>query len=256
MNFGPTGTKPFVQMVDGKNGFMTSVLLQHHGDRLRPVAYFSSKLDPAAAGLPQCLKAMASAEKAVMASKEFVGYSDLTLMVPHAVSMILQEQKTSHLSTAPLLETILLPDKIAIRRCATLTNNKDSVSTRNVRADSAAKATSMETFALGAEKDQWKQSRCALTNGVGMSCDGKPCLPRHFFAHYAKTTHGPEGNDLESQEVAGAVKGASDHPYGCERKNHVDLCQPLQKSPIYTPGGGADDVKRFEAHVNKCQSPV
>ncbi|KAI2646109.1 Gag-Pol polyprotein [Labeo rohita] len=67
----PVPTKPFVQMVDEKNGFMTSILLQHHGDRLRPVAYFSSKLDPVAAGLPRCLRAVASAEKAVMASKEF-----------------------------------------------------------------------------------------------------------------------------------------------------------------------------------------
>ncbi|KAI2646134.1 hypothetical protein H4Q32_024589 [Labeo rohita] len=97
--------------------------LAHNGDRLRPVAYFSSKLDPVAAGLPQCLRAVASAEKAVMASKEFVGYSDLTLMVPHAVSMILQEQKTSHLSTARWLRyhTVLLDTpNITVKRCTTL----------------------------------------------------------------------------------------------------------------------------------------
>ncbi len=111
LNLGPpVPTKPFVQMVDEKNGFMTSVLLQNHGDRLRPVAYFSSKLDPVAAGLPHCLWAVAAAEQAVMASREFVCYFDLKLFVPHAVSIILQEQKTSHLLTARWLRyhTILL----------------------------------------------------------------------------------------------------------------------------------------------------
>ncbi|KAI2644651.1 Gag-Pol polyprotein [Labeo rohita] len=103
--------------------WQTSVLLQYHGDRLRPVAYFSSKLDPAAVGLPLCLRAVAAAEQAVIASREFVGYSDLTLMAPHADTMILQEQKTSHLSTARSLRyhTILLDmPNITIKRCTTL----------------------------------------------------------------------------------------------------------------------------------------
>ncbi len=58
-----------------------------------------------------------------MASREFVGYSDLILHVPHAVSMILQEQKTSHLSMARWLRyhTILLDmPNITVRRCITL----------------------------------------------------------------------------------------------------------------------------------------
>ncbi len=102
---------------------MSSVRLQTHGDRLRPVAYFSTKLDAVAAGLPHCLRAVAAAELAVLASGEFVGYSDLTLMVPHAVSMILQEQRTSHLSTARWLRyhTILLDmPNVTVKRCTTL----------------------------------------------------------------------------------------------------------------------------------------
>lgn len=78
---------------------MTSVLLQEHGGKMRPVAYFSAKLDPVAAMPPRCLWAVAAAEKAVFASHDIVGYTDLTLLVPHAVSLLLLEQKTSHLST-------------------------------------------------------------------------------------------------------------------------------------------------------------
>ncbi len=65
----PAIERPFTQMVDEKHGFMTSVLLQTHGDRLRPVAYFSTKLDAVAAGLPHCLRAVAAAELAVLASR-------------------------------------------------------------------------------------------------------------------------------------------------------------------------------------------
>lgn len=40
------------RQVEEWGGCMTSVLLQKHGDRLKPVVYFSSKLDAIAAGLP------------------------------------------------------------------------------------------------------------------------------------------------------------------------------------------------------------
>lgn len=90
---------PFVQTVDERNGCMTSVQLQDHGYRLRPVAYFSSKLNPVAAGMPKCSKAVAAEENAMMASQEVIGYADVTLRVSHAVSMILLKQKSLHLST-------------------------------------------------------------------------------------------------------------------------------------------------------------
>lgn len=116
----PDPTRPFVQTVDERDGCMASVLLQTHGDALRPVAYFSAKLDPVAAGLPRCLRAVAAAEKAVLASRDLVGYSDLTLLVPHAVSLILLEQKTSHLSAARWLRynTVLLElPNVQVQRC-------------------------------------------------------------------------------------------------------------------------------------------
>ena len=64
-----------MQAVDEKHGCMTSVFMQEHGGRQRPVAYFSTKLDPVAAGLPGCLCAVAAAEKAVLASRDIVGYT-------------------------------------------------------------------------------------------------------------------------------------------------------------------------------------
>ncbi len=241
----PVIERPFTQMVDEKHGFMSSVLLQTHGDRLRSVAYFSTKLDAVAAGLPHCLRAVAAAELAVLASREFVGYSDLTLMVPHAdfartenvtfinspMAEVSQDfgalwKHRNFLKSdghpilnaslvSELLEAILLPDEVAICKCAAHTNDKSFISTGNARADAAAKAAaaqetkettcalvsvtnpdispclqSMQTFSTGAEKQKWRSSGCSLQGGVWMSVDDIPCLPKHFFQHYAKLTHG------------------------------------------------------------------
>ncbi len=114
-----------------------------------------------------------------------------------------------------LLEAILLPDEVAICKCAAHTNDKSFISTGNARADAAAKAAaaqetkettcalvsvtnpdispclqSMQAFSTGAEKQQWRSSGCSLQRGVWMSVDDIPCLPKHFFQHYAKLTHG------------------------------------------------------------------
>lgn len=112
-----------------------------------------------------------------------------------------------------LLEAILLPDKISICKCAAHTNDKSFISTGNARADMAVDQTedntkstscaqvdinldispclqSMQSFSTGAEKNNWKASGCSLVDGVWRSVVGTPCLPKHFFQHYAKLTHG------------------------------------------------------------------
>ncbi len=55
---------------------------------------------------------------------------------------------------AALLEAILLPDKIAICKCAAHTTNKDFVSTGNARADADAK---------DAAAKQTKHTECTLS---------------------------------------------------------------------------------------------
>lgn len=119
----PDPTKPFIQAVDEREGCMTSVLSQKHDSNLRPVACFSAKLGPVAAGLLKCLRATAAAVKALSASRGLVGYAPLTLLVPHAVSLILAEQKTWHLSAARYLRyhTCLLDmPNVTVKHCNTL----------------------------------------------------------------------------------------------------------------------------------------
>lgn len=73
-----------------------------------------------AAGLPLCLRAIAIAEKAVVASRDNVLYSQLTLFVLYVVSALILEQKTSHLSVVHWLRknAILLEmPNIMVKRC-------------------------------------------------------------------------------------------------------------------------------------------
>lgn len=65
-----------------------------------------------------CAHAVAAAEKVLVASRDIVGYSDLTLLVPHAVARILADQKVDHLSAQRWL--IYHTAHITVQRCTTL----------------------------------------------------------------------------------------------------------------------------------------
>ena len=85
----PNYSKPFVLMVDSRHRFMTSVLLRVWGIKMRPIAFYSTQLDPVARATPSCVQAVLADASAVHASAEIVLVHELVVKVSHAVLMLL-----------------------------------------------------------------------------------------------------------------------------------------------------------------------
>lgn len=109
----PQASKPFVLFVDSTPGFANAVLCQEFGGTLRPVAYFSKKLDPVAQGWPRCVQQVASTAISVLESRKLTLGGALTVYSPHNVKTILDQRASHWLTPSRLLqfEVILLQDE-------------------------------------------------------------------------------------------------------------------------------------------------
>ncbi|CAM5138066.1 unnamed protein product [Eretmochelys imbricata] len=119
----PDYSKPFTLFCHEQSGCAPGVLTQMHGEKNRPVAYFSAILDPVAQGLPPSLHAVAATARLVEMSDSLVLRPPLTLLVPHSVETLLLQRNTGHLSSARLTryELLLLSASyITIKRCSQL----------------------------------------------------------------------------------------------------------------------------------------
>lgn len=119
----PNYKKPFTLFCHEREGIALGVLTQLHGEKHRPIAYYSSALDPVAAGLPPCLRSVAAAALLVEKADSLVLGHSLTVAVPHAVMALLLKGKTQHISNSRLTKyekLLLSAANVTLNRCSIL----------------------------------------------------------------------------------------------------------------------------------------
>nr|XP_024661405.1 uncharacterized protein LOC106675941 isoform X2 [Maylandia zebra] len=102
---------------------MKAVLTQAFGDKQRPLAFYSCKLDCVASGLPTCVQACAAAAEAVKKSADIILGHPLIVKVPHAVTSILLQANLSYLTHVRQLSYVgilLSQSHITIEKCGQL----------------------------------------------------------------------------------------------------------------------------------------
>ncbi len=113
----------FVLYVHEHLGFMTACLMQDHGGSLRPIHYYSGKLDIVAQGMGPCLRAVQAVHLALQASSGMVLGQTVNVKCPHAVSALMNQAKVTSVTSSRWgnwLATLTAPN-IAIQR-APVTN--------------------------------------------------------------------------------------------------------------------------------------
>ncbi len=115
--------RPFVLYVHEHLGFMTACLMQDHGGSLRPIHYYSGKLDIVAQGMGPCLRAVQAVHLALQASSGMVLGQTVNVKCPHTVSALMNQAKVTSVTSSHWgnwLATLTAPN-IVIQR-APVTN--------------------------------------------------------------------------------------------------------------------------------------
>ncbi len=92
--------RPFVLYVHEHLGFMTACLMQDHGGSLRPIHYYSGKLDIVAQGMGPCLRAVQAVHLALQASSGMVLGQTVNVKCPHAVSALMNQVKVTSVTSS------------------------------------------------------------------------------------------------------------------------------------------------------------
>ncbi|KAE8279517.1 Retrovirus-related Pol polyprotein Reverse transcriptase [Larimichthys crocea] len=93
-------------MVTSNSGFMSAALTQKHGDRHKPLAFYSKRLDPVASGQPSCVQLVMAAAEAVEQSAEVVLTHPLQIMTTCNIPLILLQTPLPFVTNTRLLGLI------------------------------------------------------------------------------------------------------------------------------------------------------
>lgn len=74
--------------------------MQDHGGILRPVHYYSGKLDIVAQGMGPCLRAIQAVHLAFQAGSNVVLGQTITVRCPHAVSALMTQAKVTFVTSS------------------------------------------------------------------------------------------------------------------------------------------------------------
>ena len=91
----PDYTKPFKLYCDEIKGTAKGILVQTLEPHERPVAYFSTTLDPIVKGTPFCIRTIAATAEMVEKSRSIVLGHTLTVCMPHEVEILFTPKSTS-----------------------------------------------------------------------------------------------------------------------------------------------------------------